>query len=125
MFGNLPRRVRLIVIPLVLFGVFAGTAFALAEVHLAEPGLLQISGANTKLGDPYTGQTVFEQKCASCHGQGGEGGGIGPKLVGLQISIARAKSQIDLGAGGMPPRLVSGSQEGDVLAYLSTILKTP
>jgi mono/diheme cytochrome c family protein len=124
-FGNLPRRVRLIVVPLVLFGLFAGTAFALAEAHFAKPGFLQVSGGNTKLGDPYQGQIAFDQKCGSCHGQGGEGGGIGPKLVGLPLGIARAKAQIDHGSGSMPAHLVTGSQEGDVLAYLSTILKQP
>jgi mono/diheme cytochrome c family protein len=114
----------LIIVPLVLFGTFAGTAFALAKLHLAEPGLPSVSGG-VKLGDQYRGQTIFGQKCGSCHGQGGAGGSIGPKLAGVPLSLALAKSQIDNGGSVMPAHLVSGSQERDVLAYLATILKSP
>src|SRR5437763_1368215 len=65
-FGTLPRRVRLIGIPIVLFGAFAGTAFGLAELHPAKPSVPSVSGG-VKLGDPYRGQISFGQKCASCH----------------------------------------------------------
>jgi mono/diheme cytochrome c family protein len=74
-----------------------------------------------KLGDPYRGQIAFEATCAGCHGSG-EGGGVGPRLIGLDITVAQAKAQIDGGGGVMPAGLVSGTKEADVLAYLATIL---
>lgn len=118
------RFLRLVVVPLVLFAIFAGGAFALSKLHLAKPGTPKASG-NVKLGDSYRGETIFSTTCASCHGQGGKGGGIGPTLAGASIPIAAAKAQIDNGGGSMPGGLVKGQQEQDVLAYLATILASP
>jgi mono/diheme cytochrome c family protein len=118
------RRIRLVVIPAVLFVSFGGLAFGLAKAHLASPSAPK-SGGNVALGDPYRGETVFQQNCAACHGAGGAGGGIGPRLVGDKIPLAAAKAQIDNGGGAMPPSLVKGADETDVLAYLATILGKP
>ena len=112
------RRTRLVVVPLLLFAAFAGTAFALAKLHLAKPGLPK--SGTVELGDPYRGETVFQQNCAACHGKNAEGG-VGPRLRGDTISLAAAKAQIENPRGTMPPKLVSGPQERDVLAYLATI----
>ena len=111
---------RLLLVPAVLFLAVAGTAFGLAKAHLAKPGAPKASGT-VEVGDPYQGEIVFEQTCAGCHGEGGEGGGIGPRLEGAAIPLAVAKAQIDNGGGTMPARLVTGKQERDVLAYLATI----
>jgi len=108
-----------VILPLLLFAAFSGAAFALAKLHLAKPGVPKATGS-VQLGDPYRGQTVFQQNCASCHGQHAEGG-IGPKLSGDTISLAAAKAQIEHPRATMPPNLVSGQAEKDVLAYLSTI----
>jgi mono/diheme cytochrome c family protein len=111
------------VLPLLIaFVVVAGSVFVLAKLHLARPGLPKITSAHIVLGDFYAGQTTFTQKCGACHGASGQGGSIGPKLQGLAISLARAKAQIDVGGGTMPPGLVTGKQEADVLAFLATIL---
>lgn len=118
------RFLRLVVVPTVLFLVFAGTALALALLHPAKPGTPKTTG-NVKLGDAYNGETIFSTTCASCHGQGGKGGGIGPPLAGAAITIEAAKAQIDNGGGAMPAGLVQGKQEEDVLAYLAGILKSP
>jgi mono/diheme cytochrome c family protein len=117
------RLLRLVVVPALLFAAFAGTAFALAKLHLAKPGTPSGSGA-VAVGDSYRGETIFSQKCASCHGQGGSGG-IGPRLIGASISLAAAKAQIDQGGGTMPAGLVTGQQEKDVLAYLAGIVAVP
>jgi cytochrome c551 len=114
------RRIRLVVVPACLFVAFAGAALALAKLHLAKPGAPKASGA-VKLGDAYRGETVFTQRCAGCHGDGGKGGS-GPRLAGSGVSIAAAKAQIDKGGGVMPANLVRGRSERDVLAYLQTIL---
>lgn len=107
--------------PLVLFAAVSGTAFGLAKWHPAKPGLPKVSGA-VVLGDQYRGETVFQTTCASCHGPKGKGGGIGPRLAGLKISIARVKAQIDAGGSTMPAGLVKDGDEKDVLAYVATIV---
>jgi mono/diheme cytochrome c family protein len=118
------RFLRLVLVPTLLFLVFAGTALALALLHPAKPGTPKTSGT-VKLGDPYNGETIFSTTCASCHGQGGKGGGIGPRLAGAAIPLAAVKAQIDNGGGSMPAGLVQGKQEEDVLAYVATILAGP
>jgi mono/diheme cytochrome c family protein len=115
------RRVRLIVIPACLFAGFSGLAYALAEEHFAKPSVSAATTAGVKLGDPYRGETVFSTNCASCHGDGGKGGGIGPRLIGLKMTLEAAKSQIDNGGSVMPPALVKGQAEEDVLAFLDSI----
>lgn len=118
------RFLRLVVVPTVLFAIFAGTALALAELHLAKPGLPK-TGGKVQLGDSYRGETIFSTTCASCHGQGGKGGGIGPKLAGAAIPLSAVKAQIDNGGGAMPAGLVKGQDEQDVLAYLAGIVASP
>ena len=110
--------------PLVLFAAVSSTAFGLAKWHPAKPGLPKVSGT-VVLGDQYRGETVFQTNCASCHGPNGKGGGIGPRLVGRPISIARVKAQIDAGGATMPAGLVKDGDENDVLAYVATIVSLP
>ena len=105
-------------VPALLFVVSSASAFTLAKLHLAKPGLPK--SGSVKLGDFYQGETVFSTSCSSCHGDKAQGG-IGPKLAGAPISLAAAKAQIDNGGGAMPANLVQGREEEDVLAYLSTI----
>src|SRR5215211_1741841 len=103
---------------MLLFATFSGAAFALAKLHLAKPSLPAASGP-VELGDPYRGETLFSQSCASCHGNGGTGG----RLAGANITLAAAKAQIDHGGGSMPAGLVKGRQEQDVLAYLAGLFE--
>jgi mono/diheme cytochrome c family protein len=68
------------------------------------------------------GQTLFSQRgCASCHGQGGQGGGIGPKLSGRALTEAFVRTRIAQGKGVMPAGLVSGTDEDSLIAYLRSI----
>jgi mono/diheme cytochrome c family protein len=114
-----------VAVPLVLFVVVSGTAFGLAKWHPAKPGLPKIAGGSLTLGDQYRGETVFQTSCASCHGPNGKGGGVGPRLVGLKISMARVKAQIDGGGTTMPAGIVKDGDEADVLAYVATIVSLP
>jgi mono/diheme cytochrome c family protein len=114
---------RLVVIPLVLLAAVAGSTFALAKWHPAKPRLPKVAAGSIKLGDQYRGETVFQSRCASCHGANGKGGGIGPRLQGLAITIEQVKAQIDVGGGAMPAGLATGGDEADVLAYVATIIK--
>jgi mono/diheme cytochrome c family protein len=117
------RRTRLLLVPALLFLAFAGTAFALAKWHPASPSAAPITGTvSASTGDATAGAAAFQQSCATCHGAGGKGGGVGPRLAGASITLAAAKAQIDAGGGVMPAGLVKGQTETDVLAYLATIL---
>jgi mono/diheme cytochrome c family protein len=112
---------RLVLVPLALFFGVSGAAFGLAKLHLAKPGLPKTSGT-VRLGDSYRGETVFTRHCAACHGQGGVGGKIGKKLLGDPITLRTALARIQAGGAVMPPGLVKGQDERDLLAYLTTIL---
>ena len=57
-----------------------GTTVAAVPMTATESMLAQ--------GDAAQGHLLFDQyNCASCHGVGGTGGGIGPKLVGIADSV--------------------------------------
>jgi mono/diheme cytochrome c family protein len=115
------RRVRLLVVPAILFAVVSGTVFVLAELHPAKDDGAAAS-APTVQGHAADGEQLFAENCASCHGEGGTGGGVGPTLAGSQISLGEARSTIEDGSGVMPAGLVQGQDLEDVLAYLETII---
>jgi mono/diheme cytochrome c family protein len=124
--GECPSRARLVVRPLALFVVVSALVFGLAKLHLAKPGVPKIAaGTQVRLGDQYRGETIFGQACASCHGVGGKGGSVGPRLVDDHIGLARVKAQIDQGGGAMPPAILSGQKERDVLAFVATLIAAP
>jgi cytochrome c551 len=116
--------VRLVVVPLTLFVALAGATFALAKLHPAKPSTPRVAAGSgrVEVGDAYRGETIFQQNCAPCHGAGGKGGGIGPRLAGDQIPLAIVKAQIEAGGGSMPPNLVRGQDLRDVLAYVATLI---
>ena len=119
--GPTASRARLWALPAGLFVAVVGIVLALAFTHPAKPGLPKDSGAPVTLGNPADGHAIFNSTCSGCHGQNGTGGGIGPTLKGANVSLARAKAIIDAGSGAMPPGLVGGARQADVLAYLNTI----
>jgi mono/diheme cytochrome c family protein len=98
----------------------AGAVFALAQGRVLAPSAPADAGAaaSMELGDPYQGELVFTTTCAGCHGEGGSGGGVGPRLAGAGLSPALIQARIENGAGVMPAGLVEGKREADVLAYV-------
>ena len=122
-----PRSRRaLVVAPLLLFAGMVGVTVLLAALHLAQPGVPKaVAGSAIELGDSYRGETVFGQTCAACHGELGNGGGVGPRLNGSPIPLALVKERIDGGKGVMPAGLVTGGAEQDVLAYVASIIAAP
>ena len=98
--------------------VVVGT-FALAQAQVFEPSVPATSAVLG--GDVYRGETVFQRECASCHGPGGEGGDVGPRLVAAGLDAATVTAAVQQGRGVMPPGLVSGGDEADVVTYVVSI----
>jgi mono/diheme cytochrome c family protein len=113
----MPRR---LLRPLTLLLCVAGAVFALAQGEFFAASVPTGAGAAATItpGDPYQGEVVFVATCAGCHGDGGAGGGVGPRLTGAGLSPALIQSRIEQGAGVMPAGLVEGTKEADVLAYV-------
>jgi mono/diheme cytochrome c family protein len=116
------RAVRLLLVPAVIFAVVAGAVFGFAQWHPAKRESATPMLGTTVLTDPLRGEQLFAENCATCHGEEGRGGGVGPRLVGNDVSINEARSTIENGSGVMPAGLVSGQDLENVLAYLETIL---
>lgn len=120
-----PRALRLVVVPALLLLSVSGLTFGLAQLHPAkgdEPSAMPVTINVSASGDPVRGEQLFAESCATCHGEGGTGGGVGPRLAGNDVSIGEARSTIANGTGVMPADLVEGQDLEDVLAYLETIL---
>jgi mono/diheme cytochrome c family protein len=117
------RAVRLLVVPAILFVIVSGTVFVLAQLHPAkdEAPAAAASEPTGPGGGAANGAQLFAENCASCHGERGTGGGVGPTLAGSEISIDEARATIENGSGVMPADLVSGQDLEDVLAFLETI----
>lgn len=116
------RTLRLVVVPAVLLVVVSGTVFVLAQLHPARDDGGAAASTPATLGDAAQGEQLFAANCASCHGEGGTGGGVGPTLAGSGILLDDARATIEDGSGVMPADLVEGQELEDVLAYLATIL---
>ena len=105
--------------PLLVGGAVVVCTFALAKAEIFAPSAP--AGGTETAGDVSRGETVFQRECASCHGSGGSGGGVGPRLVGAGIDAATAAAIVQQGSGVMPAGLVSGRDEADVVAYVVSI----
>lgn len=112
---------RLLLVPAILFVAVAVGVFALAQWHPAKRESKTPTVVSVQT-DPVRGEQLFAENCATCHGEGGEGGGAGPRLVGNDVSISQARATVENGSGVMPAGLVTGQDLEDVLAYLETIL---
>jgi ubiquinol-cytochrome c reductase cytochrome c subunit len=105
--------------PLLVGGAVVVCTFGLAQAEIFAPSAP--AGGAGRAGDVDRGETVFLRECASCHGSGGAGGGVGPRLVGTGIDAATATAIVQQGSGVMPASLVSGRDEADVVAYVVSI----
>jgi len=105
--------------PILVGGAVVAGTFALAQAQIFEPSVP--AAGTVSGGDVYVGETVFERECASCHGTGGVGGSPGPRLVDSGLDTREITATIEQGAGVMPPGLVTGKDEADVVAYVVKI----
>ena len=105
--------------PILVGGAVVAGVFALAQAQVFEPSAS--SAASATGGDVYRGELVFERECAGCHGAGGEGGDPGPRLVSSGLDAAAVATAVEQGRGVMPPALVSGQDQADVVAYVVSV----
>ena len=110
----------------------AGTA-APASTAAGTAAPASTAGGAAAAGNEQQGATLFATNCAPCHGQGGQGGGVGPKLVGNQFVQAGPDQAIyDTIANGRPGTAMpawstakggalSDQQIYDLIAYLKSL----
>ena len=119
--GERPLTWKLALWPVLVFVYVSAMVFVLAKAHPSRPPCRPPRTPRSPSVTPYGGELVFQEACASCHGAGGTGGGIGPALAGRGLDIAAVKAQIEAGSGAMPANLVDGQRLADVLAYVAQI----
>jgi mono/diheme cytochrome c family protein len=102
--------------------VLAGAVVVVAVFLLAQSPIFEPSepASAPAVGDAQRGQVLFDRECSSCHGPGGEGG-TGPRLAESGLSAAEIATRIEQGAGIMPPALVTGQDEADVVAHVVSL----
>jgi mono/diheme cytochrome c family protein len=105
-----------------VFVIVSLVVYGIARWQPFEP---EAPAAAVGAGDPARGQAVFDASCAGCHGTGGEGGGVGPRLVGANLSAQEVAAVVAAGRGVMPAGLVQGADAADVAAYVAGISGGP
>jgi mono/diheme cytochrome c family protein len=107
--------------PVVAGAAVVVAVFLLAQWPIFEPSVDTSTPAPpAQGGSTARGKVVFESECVGCHGENGEGG-TGPRLAGSGLDTTEAASPIRQGAGIMPPGLVTGPDEAEVVAYVVAI----
>lgn len=102
-----------------LFVLVSLAVYGLARWQPFEPGAP--SAAASAGGDPARGEVVFARSCAVCHGAQGREGGVGPKLVGAQLTATEVGAIVATGRGIMPAGVVTDGEAADVAAYVAQI----
>ncbi|NRA41697.1 MAG: cytochrome c oxidase subunit II [Pseudomonadales bacterium] len=61
------------------------------------------------------GKSVYDGKCAACHGMAGEGG-VGPAIAGSAVAMGPLDKHLDIGVNGIPGTMMQafGQQINDV-----------
>ena len=105
--------------PFAIGGAVVVGTFALAQAQIFAPSAP--AGGSAPAGDATRGEAVFERECAGCHGNAGAGGGVGPQLAGSGLESSDVAAAVQQGRGVMPPGLVTGQEQADVVAYVVSI----
>lgn len=105
--------------PILIGGAVAVGTFALAQAQVFAPSAP--AGGAAAEGDSSRGATVFQRECAGCHGDGGQGGGVGPALVDSGLDAGTVTAVVQQGRGVMPAGIVTGQEQADVVAYVVSV----
>lgn len=108
-----------------LLAVFVIVSLAVYAIARWQPFEPEAPAAAVAAGDPVHGEAVFGASCAGCHGTAGQGGGVGPRLVGANLGAQEVAGVVAAGRGVMPPGLVTGADAADVAAYVAGISGGP
>lgn len=88
--------------------------------------LAKLPSAKVAPGNATAGAQVFAANCASCHGEGGKNGQVGPTLAGTGLKagqvayMVRNPQAIDKDSG-MPKLPLTDKQLADVAAYVASL----
>jgi mono/diheme cytochrome c family protein len=104
-----------------LVALFVGVTLVVAGIARWQPFEPEAPAAVVAAGDAVHGEAVFAATCAGCHGTGGAGGGVGPRLVGAELSAPEVAAVVAAGRGIMPAGLAQGADAADVAAYVAGI----
>ncbi|MGN1399883.1 MAG: cytochrome c551 [Bacillus sp. (in: firmicutes)] len=103
-----------------LLAVLIGTMLTLAACGGDDTGGKTDNGDAVTTADAGREEKLYNNKCASCHGENLEGA-FGPALesVGSSMTQEEIEAIIEEGKGGMPPRLLEGDDAANVAAWLA------
>jgi mono/diheme cytochrome c family protein len=101
-------------------------AFAACTSAATQSGGARHGTGATIGGDRTAGARIFAANCASCHGNGGEGGSIGPSLreESRRMAYGALVSWIKDPQPPMPhlyPQILSEAQVRDVASYVESL----
>ncbi len=88
--------------------------------------LAKLPGATVPAGNASAGAKVFAANCASCHGEGGKNGQVGPTLYGAGLKanqvayMVRSPQGVDK-SSGMPKLPLTAKEVADVSAYVASL----
>jgi len=87
---------------------------------------LQSAAAAATTAAASTGSELYTAKCAGCHGPSGEGG-IGPSLLGGELSPDHVASVVSSGLGAMPAfgDSLSTTEIGEIAAFVVSLGGAP
>ncbi|KZM58441.1 cytochrome C551 [Geobacillus stearothermophilus] len=105
-----------------LAALFLGASLALAACGGGDDNAGDQNGGNNNGGGDTVAaaEQIYQQNCASCHGQD-LSGGVGPNLqkVGSKYSTDEIKDVIVNGRGAMPAGIIKGEDADKVAEWLA------
>jgi mono/diheme cytochrome c family protein len=112
----------------VFFWITVALLVAIAGCTTASHGgnAVMVGSDATQGGDRRAGASVYAANCASCHGEHGAGGGVGPSLrdESRRMNFETVASWIEDPEPPMPklyPSPLNGTEVRDVAAYVQTL----
>ncbi len=88
--------------------------------------LAKLPSQTVAAGNASAGSQVFAANCASCHGEGGKNGTVGPTLAGAGLKAGQVAYMVRHPQGvdkdsSMPALTLTDKQVADVAAYVASL----